>query len=470
MVKANRGVSAGTWYCEFQIAQSSADSHVRLGWANDAAETSGPVGFDQHSYAYRDIGGTRVHQSIRSYYGKPYGAGDTIGCMISFDTDAEELAEAEKVDNGASAGPADGVRQARAKALAQAGATRDEIEATLMSPEPPQRPAWAQQQEEAKESAASSSSAAATGEEGQAEAGGEQEGAAAAVEEQGSGGAASAAPGVFSAVAEGGAGAAAASSGGSASSGSTAPAPPKNTKHTVHHRFWGSSIRFFVNGEDQGIAFIHLTAEKGKERYYPAAAMYCGASVRLNPGPTFAFPPSTDKFPAGSYRPVSELEDPAVAQSAASAPYGIPSLSSLTMPGAGGVSAATLLQFARGQGSSAAVATPYNFAGTVSAYADAEVVQQARREQARRERALLKGKAGKEEPAPAPVSKRGVGRARRPSAKAAEMEGVESVAEGSGGGSGSGGAAAEGGGEGSSGGAGAGAGAGASEQQAAVEV
>ena len=43
-----------------------------------------PVGYDQHSYAVRDISGSRVHKSRRDdrWGGHEFGAGDVIGCLI----------------------------------------------------------------------------------------------------------------------------------------------------------------------------------------------------------------------------------------------------------------------------------------------------------------------------------------------------------------------------------------------------
>ena len=79
------------------------------------------------------------------------------------------------------------------------------------------------------------------------------------------------------------------------------------------------SIRFFVNGVDQGTAFVHLTNDTGgtgpqftaaaaadggagappdakPSLYFPAASVYGGASVRLNCGPAFRFPPPNPYF------------------------------------------------------------------------------------------------------------------------------------------------------------------------------
>lgn len=253
LVRATAGVDAGTWFCEFTL-DLKADGHVRLGFANDAADTSAPVGFDQHSYAVRDVGGTRVHQSIRSTYaGASLRTGDVIGCLITFTTPEDVLRHADARDDGASAGPADAMRQAAAVVYASsAGATREGMAAVLLDRScGPQRPEWA------------------------------LEGAAAAravspaMSPQPTPTATSYTSGVVA-------------SSPFASAAVPTEVGPSNTKKTVNQRFWGSSIRFYVNGKDLGVAFIHLTKE---ERYFPAASCYNGASVKLNAGPTFTFPP-----------------------------------------------------------------------------------------------------------------------------------------------------------------------------------
>lgn len=199
-----------------------------------------------------------MHQSTLAGYGQSYGAGDTVGCMISFTAPAEEVAAAEARDEGVSAGPADGERQAAARALVESGAGRRAVESVLLGPHPPRRPVWAAHPPPAAsgEQAASSSSSSS-----------------------------------FSV------------SGSAVSGGSRPPVGPPNTKSTVNHRLWGSTIRFFLNGVDQGVAFVHLTRET---RYYPAASMYGGGTVMLNPGPSFAHPPSPTAFPPGTYKPICE--------------------------------------------------------------------------------------------------------------------------------------------------------------------
>ena len=58
MVRATHGVHRGSYYWELEVLQSGPDSHIRVGWSTRQGELQGPVGFDQHSYAYRDVAGS----------------------------------------------------------------------------------------------------------------------------------------------------------------------------------------------------------------------------------------------------------------------------------------------------------------------------------------------------------------------------------------------------------------------------
>jgi hypothetical protein len=316
--------------------------------STELGESHGPVGYTHHSYGYRDVGGSRVHQSIRSAYGRPYGAGDVIGCLVDFATPQHELAAAEARDGGASAGPADGARQARAAAAAAAGADKDAIEALLHCTEPPQ----------AVDGSAEARAGAGAG-------GGAGAGAGSAGEGAGS----------------------SSSSSSSSSSAADLGAMPAVAKHTVSRRWWGSSVRFFVNGEDQGVAFVHLTREA---RLLPAASMFSGGSVRLNPGPVFAHPPCAARFPAAAAAPSSsgagaEGEGSGAASGAAAAsaaaptlpccspwrpfseteeapPLGAPGLSLSALAAPPGAASSALL------GSGLLRGTSYNFANTEFAF------------------------------------------------------------------------------------------------------
>ena len=255
LVRATRGVSGGTWFCEWTIG-GSATGQVRVGWASEGADAHAPVGYDEHSYSMRSVNGARVHQSVRSSYGRTFGAGDVVGCLITFATPSEALAAAEARDAGASAGPADAARILRAQRLIAAAAPRDAVEDALFGREPLQRPPWAGGPERLALPPPPPDPTSPLHTFGAPRLGGS-------------------AP-IATTVA-------------SLLAWTPGTPPPRNAKKIVCQRFWGSSVRFFVNGVDQGAAFVHLTR---CDKYYPAIALSGGASARFTPGPPFAFPPA----------------------------------------------------------------------------------------------------------------------------------------------------------------------------------
>lgn len=107
MVRATHGVHRGSYYWEMEVLYPPDEfdnCHVRVGWSTRQGELQAPVGFDQYSFGYRDIGGicvvvcsikclivlsllgSRIHNSERhDDYGTSYGPGDVIGCFISLD-------------------------------------------------------------------------------------------------------------------------------------------------------------------------------------------------------------------------------------------------------------------------------------------------------------------------------------------------------------------------------------------------
>lgn len=90
--RCNAPVREGKWYMEVTIGQGGGDdhgmskregSHVRLGWGRREASVNGPVGLDGYSYGYRDKTGEKVTLSRAKPYGKPFKTGDVIGMYIS---------------------------------------------------------------------------------------------------------------------------------------------------------------------------------------------------------------------------------------------------------------------------------------------------------------------------------------------------------------------------------------------------
>lgn len=89
MVRATRGVTDGAWYFEILVEKLGQTGHTRLGWSTQKGEIQAPVGFDNNSYAYRDVDGSKVHMAIREPYGQPYVEGDVIGFYINLPHGAE---------------------------------------------------------------------------------------------------------------------------------------------------------------------------------------------------------------------------------------------------------------------------------------------------------------------------------------------------------------------------------------------
>lgn len=75
--RATRGAYEGTWYFEIRVSHLGATGHCRLGWSTKKGELQAPVGYDEHSLAYRDLEGSKVHKALRENYGTPYAE---VGC------------------------------------------------------------------------------------------------------------------------------------------------------------------------------------------------------------------------------------------------------------------------------------------------------------------------------------------------------------------------------------------------------
>jgi len=86
-----------------QKTQHSVGGHLRIGWSMRTGELQAPVGYDQWSYAYRDISGSRIHNSQREdkWGGESFGPGDIIGFAISL------VDESNNNDDGGGGGGAD---------------------------------------------------------------------------------------------------------------------------------------------------------------------------------------------------------------------------------------------------------------------------------------------------------------------------------------------------------------------------
>ena len=113
MARASHGVAEGCYYYEAIVLGSKGDSektslkrsreemdtlngkensevshskegHLRMGWSARLGDLQAPVGYDKHSYAIRDIMGSRIHNSRREdkWGGLEFGKGDVVGFEI----------------------------------------------------------------------------------------------------------------------------------------------------------------------------------------------------------------------------------------------------------------------------------------------------------------------------------------------------------------------------------------------------
>jgi Set1/Ash2 histone methyltransferase complex subunit ASH2 len=81
-VRCTHGAHSGTWYYEVKIEQLGQTGAVRLGWSTRESEIQAPVGSDGLGYAYRSVQGSKVHEGVREEYGKAFGEGHIIGCLL----------------------------------------------------------------------------------------------------------------------------------------------------------------------------------------------------------------------------------------------------------------------------------------------------------------------------------------------------------------------------------------------------
>ncbi|KAK7060574.1 transcription factor, contains a PHD finger motif [Paramarasmius palmivorus] len=275
--RCNAPVREGKWYMEVKILSgggehSSEDSrrdggHVRLGFGRREAPLNGPVGLDGYSYGYRDKTGEKVTLSRPRPYGRPYSSGDVIGMYISL----PPKRQADRKDEN------DPARLKRERiAIDLKG---QEMFESLEYPQSKEMIALMDYSGKSSDTTSlpSSSNKVVTGK----------------LPER-------------------------------------APANTKKVKDTTPTlrplpTLSDSRIAFFVNGESQGIAFQDLydylqlrttaksrKANKGRRAregvkehkenpfddgtlgYYPFISLFNSASVELNPGPDFTFPPPPD--------------------------------------------------------------------------------------------------------------------------------------------------------------------------------
>lgn len=93
-VRCTHGAHSGTWYYEVTIEQLGQTGAVRLGWSTRADELQAPVGSDGLGYAYRSLEGSKVHQGLREEYGRGFGEGDVVGCLLHMPSGGRPLEKA----------------------------------------------------------------------------------------------------------------------------------------------------------------------------------------------------------------------------------------------------------------------------------------------------------------------------------------------------------------------------------------
>ncbi|KAF9518181.1 hypothetical protein BS47DRAFT_1338437 [Hydnum rufescens UP504] len=94
--RLNAPIREGKWFFEIAIINGDGPSpnstggagsaHVRLGWARREASLNAPVGLDGYSYGIRDKTGEKITLSRPRPYGRAFATGDIIGLYISLPT------------------------------------------------------------------------------------------------------------------------------------------------------------------------------------------------------------------------------------------------------------------------------------------------------------------------------------------------------------------------------------------------
>jgi len=355
-------------------ADEEASGNVRVGVANEQANTQAPVGACHNGYGLRDVNGSRVHCGVRRHYGgRRLRPGDVVGVLLTLPPAG--LVDAAGDTQGDADMSAAGARSAVTKEQqheepavhgeawmyaytafgAGVGAAADrpvfplqggvrasggeggaETATGVDAPHGEGEDEEAEAADEEEEEAGDETPAGQPPRDTAVGAAGPSEPDAAEAES-----AASAAP-PTAATPAGGAGAqerddhgprgeAEAASEGSVGDKSDAGPPrlpgclpPLPTAWLPRHeRLAGiaaddgaampaSAITFFVNGRSCGAAFVDLTPAM---RYFPAASCLRGGSVTLNPGPDFEAPPKPMHGAALAWRPLCQaLDDQAAAQ------------------------------------------------------------------------------------------------------------------------------------------------------------
>jgi Set1/Ash2 histone methyltransferase complex subunit ASH2 len=98
-VRCTHGAHSGTWYYEVTIEQLGQTGAIRLGWSTRESEVQAPVGSDGLGYAYRSVQGSKVHEGLREEYGREFGEGDVVGCLLHMPPGGRPLEKTAEGEN-----------------------------------------------------------------------------------------------------------------------------------------------------------------------------------------------------------------------------------------------------------------------------------------------------------------------------------------------------------------------------------
>ncbi|KAA3676207.1 Set1/Ash2 histone methyltransferase complex subunit ASH2, partial [Paragonimus westermani] len=96
MARSTHGVHSGTWYFEATITDQPEGSATRIGWSQMLGNLQAPCGYDKFSYSWRSRFGTVFHDSRGRHFAETgYKKDDVVGCMIHLPTTGKPLVSLE---------------------------------------------------------------------------------------------------------------------------------------------------------------------------------------------------------------------------------------------------------------------------------------------------------------------------------------------------------------------------------------
>ncbi|KAF8566610.1 hypothetical protein P879_08964 [Paragonimus westermani] len=96
MARSTHGVHSGTWYFEATITDQPEGSATRIGWSQMLGNLQAPCGYDKFSYSWRSRFGTVFHDSRGRHFAETgYKKDDVVGCMIHLPTTGKPFVSLE---------------------------------------------------------------------------------------------------------------------------------------------------------------------------------------------------------------------------------------------------------------------------------------------------------------------------------------------------------------------------------------